>query len=217
VTLDTLTPRSRRALLASALGTIGVTVATAVLPRESAEAANGNPLVLGSSTNTATATTRLSGTGATVEALTVEAVGTAVHGNSSTGYGVIGSTTRAGGVLGSATTGVGVNGHSDNGTGVDGYSPSGTGIRARSGTGLALSVDGRVHFNRSGRVWIRAGHASLVVTVPGTASSHRVLAVLANNRPGRYVRAVVPATGTFTVYLNAAVLTDSIVTWFAFE
>ena len=55
--IDTSSPRSRRALLSAAVGGIAALVAGAVVPHSSAEAANGDPLVLGSATNAASATT----------------------------------------------------------------------------------------------------------------------------------------------------------------
>ena len=88
---------------------------------------------------------------------------------------------------------------------------------AKSESGLALSVAGKAHFSRSGRTWIRAGHASLTVALAGTTSASRVFAILASNRAGRYVRAAVPSTNSFTVYLNANAISDSVVAWFVLD
>jgi hypothetical protein len=230
MTIDTSSPRSRRALLSAAAGATAALIAETVVPHTPAEAANGDPLVLGSSTNTATATTRLFKSNAIppFEVLFVEtAEGIAIHGRSTsdtgvvgestTGFGVSGGTTRGFGVGGAATSGTGVSGLSDTGIGVQGYAPKGVGVLAKSETGLALSVAGKAHFSRSGRTWIRAGHASLTITVAGTTASSRVFAILASNRASRYVRAAVPSTDKFTVYLNANAISDSVVAWFILD
>ena len=49
------------------------------------------------------------------------------------------------------------------------------------------------------------------------ATNSRVFAVLASNRSGRYVRAVVPAAGKFTIYLNTTVTSTTVVTWFVLD
>jgi hypothetical protein len=51
----------------------------------------------------------------------------------------------------------------------------------------------------------------------GTTASSRIFAVVASNRPGRYVRAVVPTANAFTVYLNATATSDSVVAWFVLD
>jgi hypothetical protein len=38
--------------------------------------------------------------------------------------------------------------------------------------------------------------------------------VLHSNRASRYVRAVVPTTGSFTIYLNTSVTSATYVAWF---
>jgi hypothetical protein len=38
--------------------------------------------------------------------------------------------------------------------------------------------------------------------------------VLRSNRSGRYVRAVVPTAGSFTIYLNTTVTSSTYVVWF---
>ncbi|HET9083150.1 MAG TPA: hypothetical protein VFN41_02010 [Candidatus Limnocylindrales bacterium] len=85
---------------------------------------------------------------------------------------------------------------------------------AASPTDLALTVAGKVTFSRSNRATIGAGRSSLKVNLPGTTSSSRVFAVLHSNRAGRYVRAVVPTTGSFTIYLNTTVTSATYVAWF---
>lgn len=94
--------------------------------------------------------------------------------------------------------------------------PGGIGVQAIAATATdrALTVTGKVIFSRSNRSTILAGRSSLKVNLPGTTSSSRVFAVLHSNRAGRYVRAVVPTTGSFTIYLNATVTSATYVAWF---
>ena len=80
----------------------------------------------------------------------------------------------------------------------------------------ALRVEGKAEFTRSGRTTISAGHSTKAVSLAGCTSSTLVLAVLSSNRSGRYVRAVVPASGKFTIYLNTTVGSSTGVTWIAF-
>ena len=117
------------------------------------------------------------------------------------------------GVYGSGSTGTigfgfwGVYGESDSpgGIGIYAYSPS-TDRRA-------LYVDGKVGFRRSGRTTISSGHSSRVVTLSGVTTGSLVFAQLASNRSGRWVRAVVPTTGKFTVYLNTTVTSTTYIIW----
>jgi hypothetical protein len=81
----------------------------------------------------------------------------------------------------------------------------------------ALYVDGKAHFSRSGRATIGAGKSSIKVTLAGTSSASRVFAVLHSNRSGRYVRAVVPTTGSFTIYLNTTVTSATYIAWFVLD
>jgi hypothetical protein len=118
------------------------------------------------------------------------------------------------GVIGTGSLGVYGNG----GLGVVGATGNGEGVRAWSDTisGIALRTVGRAEFSRSGRTYVAAGHSTRAVTLAGCTSSTLVIAVLSSNRSGRYVRAVVPASGKFTIYLNSTVSTKSYVTWIAF-
>ena len=69
-------------------------------------------------------------------------------------------------------------------------------------------------FSRSGRATIGAGKSSIRVNLAGVSANSRVFAVLHSNRSGRYVRAVVPTTGYFTIYLNTTVASSTYVAWF---
>jgi hypothetical protein len=54
------------------------------------------------------------------------------------------------------------------------------------------------------------------VSLGGVTASSLVFAVLAQNRSGRYVRAAVPESGKFTIYLNQNVSSDTKVSWIVF-
>jgi hypothetical protein len=117
------------------------------------------------------------------------------------------------GVFGSGGTGV----YGFGSIGVMGESSSasaGVLAIARSATDLALDVQGKVRFSRSGRSTIGARKSSIVVTLPGVSTSSRIFAVLHTNRTGRWVQSVVPVTGKFTIYLNGTVTASTYVAWF---
>ena len=99
-----------------------------------------------------------------------------------------------------------------------GFGGGATGLRAWGGDGtgddIAIDVRGKAKFSRSGRTTIGAGRSSVKITLKGTTSSSRVFAVLHSNRASRYVRAVVPTTGSFTIYLNTSVTSATYVAWF---
>jgi len=94
----------------------------------------------------------------------------------------------------------------------------GTGLRTWGGLGegndIALDVRGKALFSRSGRATIAAGQSTKKINVTGVTWSSLVFAVLRSNRSGRYVRAVVPTTGSFTIYLNTSVTSSTYVVWF---
>jgi hypothetical protein len=129
--------------------------------------------------------------------------------------GVYGSGTT--GVFGSGAVGVEGDGFNSGGIGVLGYAgdPGTAGVYGYAGANdrWGLYVQGRVHFSRSGRSTIAAGHASKTISKAGVTSSSLVFAVLRSNRSGRWVRAVVPASGKFTVYLNNAVTKSTDIVW----
>ena len=104
--------------------------------------------------------------------------------------------------------------------GVQGYTeePGGIGVYAQSADAgaRALRVEGRAEFTRSGRTTMSAGTSSKKINLSGCTTSTLVLAVLGSNRSGRWVRAVVPAAGSFTVYLNSSVTSATYITWIAF-
>lgn len=117
------------------------------------------------------------------------------------------------GVYGTGSVGV----YGYGGNGVFGES-AGTGAAvvalASAASNLALDVHGKVKFSRSGRGSIAKNKSSLKVTLAGVSTSSLVFAVLFSNRSGRYVRAVVPTSGSFTIYLNTTVTSTTLVSWF---
>ena len=52
------------------------------------------------------------------------------------------------------------------------------------------------------------------MTVAGVTASSMIMALMQTNRSSRWVRAVVPASGKFTIYLNASVSSTTYVAWF---
>jgi hypothetical protein len=114
--------------------------------------------------------------------------------------------------------GTGVYGEStDVGVGVKGTSATGVGVHASAGSaGIALQVQGRATFSRSGRAVVR--ERSTEVTVPGvdlTADS-LVLATVQQAAGGAAVRAAVPDAGSASIriLLHKAVSMDTVVGWF---
>lgn len=139
-----------------------------------------------------------------------------VMGETSDGWGVVGTSGLVGFVLGqqarTGVLGVGANGSSS--VGVRGDSANGTAGWFVSEAGTALRVEGKARFSRSRRVTIPAGKSSLKVTLAGVTTASLVFAVLHSNRGGTYVRAVVPTTGAFTIYLNRVVTSSTYVAYF---
>jgi len=130
--------------------------------------------------------------------------------NTAGGFGVSGSTAGGGAVAGvwgsNSGSGIGVRGTSVSGAGVRGFSQTGIGVHANADPGaVALRVDGRVQFQRSGRVKLVAGQSSVAVTLTGVTTASYVIATLQANVAGLYVRGVVPAAGSFRIYLSKAV------------
>jgi hypothetical protein len=122
------------------------------------------------------------------------------------------------GVYGSGGTGVygyggiGVVGEAntlDNSVGVLGYAPS--------NSQWALVANGKVSFSRSGRKSVASGKGNVVVNLSGVKSGSLVFAVLATSESGRWVRAVVPAAGKFTVYFNSSLNSSASVSWFVLD
>jgi hypothetical protein len=133
---------------------------------------------------------------------TTDTVGTGVFGDSDD-WGVYGQGTV--GVYGYGS--VGVIGESDGPN-------AGVIAIGASSSSPALEVIGKAKFSRSGRTTLAKGKSSLKVTLAGTTTSSHVFAVLGSVQTGRYVRAVVPSSGSFTVYLNSAATANAFIHWF---
>jgi hypothetical protein len=238
---DSNAPRSRRALLTAAAGGAAAFAATAAMPLTAA-AADGDPVVVGADhtgenetsivvtaldadpqiafrghvvnpnaagligssgdETLASEDTPFTGVYGWSQADPVDALGSGLWGDSPD-TGVVG--TGSYGVLGLGFAGV---------VGIG--DPGGIGVYAvgDSATDIALRVDGKVVFSRSGKSTIGTGKSSLKINLPGVSGNSRVFAVLHSNRASRYVRAVVPTTGSFTIYLNASVTSATFVAWF---
>jgi hypothetical protein len=143
-----------------------------------------------------------------------DGVGTGVWGDSND-WGVYGS----GGIGVFGDGGIGVYGVGDYGVYGESVSNATPAVRAdaASSTGLALQAVGKVRFSRSGRTAIGAGKSYVAVSLPGTSTSSKIFAVLATSRSGRYVRAVVPYTNKFAIYLNTTVPGTTYVSWFVLD
>jgi hypothetical protein len=253
-------PRSRRALLAAAVGSAAAVAASAALPLTAA-AADPNDVVK-ETDNATTAETSITNSGADSTAFAGNATGTGF------GYGLEGTSAGAAGVFGwsitapawdppftaDVTSHTGVFGSSPAGdhlttygTGVWGDSPDtgvyGTGSYGVEGLGtvgvagwafnspgtvgvwayapttasIGLRVTGKVQFSRSGRQSMSSGRASVTKYLAGVTSTSKVFAVLSTSESGRWVRAVVPAAGKFTVYLNTALTSSAVVSWFVLD
>jgi hypothetical protein len=123
--------RSRRSLLAGALGGLGAWAASAVGRASPVHATNGDPLIAGATT-TATATTSLHNTADFVTAFRVQSPSRAIEGLSTSGYGVSGESSSSRGLNGVSTSGSGVVAVSTSGFGLDASSSTSFGVRARS-------------------------------------------------------------------------------------
>lgn len=237
-------PRSRRALLVAAAGAAAATAATAALPKAVVAADPNDVVMGVDNPTTAqtsitqstdgivafkarTVTTNAAGVvGSTGDETNIapDTSWTGVYGwapgappevTNAFGSGVWGDSDDVG-VAGTGSVGVRADGWY--GVVAAGYVGGGVGLLAwggnGSGTDVAIDVRGKAKFSRSGRSSIASGKASLRINLAGTTSSSRVLAVLHSNRTNRWVRAVVPTTGYFTIYLNAAVTSSTYVAWF---
>ncbi len=109
------------------------------------------------------------------------------------------------------------------GSGVYGYSGSvsppepldNIGVLARGdGTAIALKVQGRTAFSRSGRASVSSGQRSKAISVAGLTAYNLVIVTLQTYRSGVYVAAAVPTAGKFTVYLNKTVTGTTYFAWF---
>jgi hypothetical protein len=160
--------------------------------------------------------------------------------NDGNGYGVAGRATTGTGVLGDGAVGMsgtgsvtgvkgvstgagdGVDGVASNaccsavyglnngtGNGVAGRADSGTGVLAASTGGTALKVSGKATFSRSGVATVGAGSGSKTVTLAGVTTSSMVI-VTAQQNASVTVKAAVPGTGSFRIFLTGAAPTGGL-------
>ena len=142
--------KTRRVVLATALGAAGAATAAALAAPAAVLGENGQPVLLGIE-STATAHTKVKNTTAGMQ----EA-------------GLIGAAAGVG-VLGESVDGQGVIGRSTNGTGVQGYSTNGAGINGFGGPygvwadGTAIGVQGRAVSETGTGIGSRPGQASAAI------------------------------------------------------
>lgn len=202
-------PRTRRALLTAGLGAAAATAATALGRPAPTRGANGDPILVGQ-TVTGSARTLINMTAVTDQVTfwsesSGATGGTGLLGQSlgDEGVGVVGTAQGAGatkGVVGIVT------------------SPDGIGVDARNTQGgVALRAAGSIRYSWSGKATIGAGKAKEVVAFPGVDSTSLIFVVLANSRASRWVRAVVPSSGYFTIYLNGTVGKNTKASWFILD
>lgn len=137
--------------------------------------------------------TNSAGTGVWGDSEDIGVLGTG--GNGVVGYGGIGVEGDANGVAGAV--------------GVWAWAPSTAQV--------ALKVTGKVSLSRSGRKAMASGSSSALIYLQGVTTTSKVFAVLATNESGRWVRAVLPAAGRFRIYLNAALTSSAVVSWFVLD
>jgi hypothetical protein len=96
--------------------------------------------------------------------------------------------------------------------------PTGIGVYARAGTTsqLALRVQGRAKFSRSGRVSV-SGSTKTVRLSGASAANTFIVATCQEDAAGVYVRSVVPANGSFKIHLSKKPSKAVTVGWIAFE
>jgi len=189
---------------------VGLVVA---LTGPAAEAANGDPVILGNY-NYASFTTYVStsfGYGLLGSTTDPSQTYAGVYGdNTGGGNGVEGKSANFNGVYGntSSSTSSGVYGVNDyGGFGVAGRTTNG-GVAVLAddadGTGVALRTTGKLEFqNRSGTVRVASGQKSITVTLAGVTATSMVMATV-QRTGGFFVQAAVPAAGSFTIYINKA-------------
>lgn len=239
---EDLKPHSRRALLTAAAGAAGAFAATAAMPF-AATAADPNDIVkeVDNPTIATTSVTQSTPGQVAFKAHTTSDIAAGLLGSAGDetnmslntsfsgiyGWSPSGGATDAGtgvwgdsddiGVLGTGSVGV----YGYGGTGVIGESASASqpGVLALgAGTNsLALQVVGKVSFSRSGRRSMSSGTRTRAVSLVGVTSTSKVFAVLATSESGRWVRAVVPAAGKFTIYLNTTLTSSAVVSWFVLD
>ena len=147
---DELTyPRSRRALLAGAIGAAAAMIATALGRPDLVRAADGETVVVGGEYTASSQTGFDTGSSGAPALLGNSNAHIGVIGTSTSSFGVAGSSASLSGVHGQSTSGSGVDGASTSGSGVSGNSGSGYGVAASSGSGCGVGATS----NSDSAVW----------------------------------------------------------------
>jgi len=157
-------------------------------------------------------------------------ISTGVWGDSGQGFGVFGSGDI--GVGGSGFIGVNANpagagaiglfaGAGTGEAGIYGYAGTtqppapiqNVAIQARAGSTsqVALNVTGKAQFSRSARVTMSAGSKKKTITMAGVTTASYVVATLQTKLDGVYVQSVVPANGSFAIFLNKSTPSSAVV------
>lgn len=110
----------------------------------------------------------------------------------------------------------GVYGENDGaGFGVAGRAKNGTGVLADSQDGAALSIQGKLVFNRSGAATVKAGKKSVRVSAANLTASTFFLATVQGSPHGVWVQSTARTSSTqFTIYLSKAPSRAVKVAWF---
>jgi hypothetical protein len=183
MTIDTIAPHPRRAILAAGLGGLGALVAQALGRPSQVLAGSDGDVVLGATNTSANPTyinssaggTALvgqvpSGLGSGVAASadagagvhSLSNTGDGVYGESSSGYGVHGYGVSNVGVYGESSSHPGVVGHSDSSFGVSGSSPNGTGVYGSSGSGSGVVAYSNATGAAAARAWSAGNSTGLI-------------------------------------------------------
>ena len=208
---DAPTLSTRRSVLAAIVGAAAAGAAAALGRPLAANAADGDPLVLGQ-TNQADTETTLDGTlivrpVAIVENLLPVAQGVANEA-----------------LIARSTNGIGVYGQSEGNrgglsSGVKGVATTDTGVGVTAVGQIALLAHGKVQLEtRSGRATVLAGRSSVDVDLikGGLAGTPLCFANVMSYRPGTFVTMVRPNYPTahrLRIYLNRAVTANTYVAW----
>ena len=202
MTTEIETPRSRRALLTVGLAAGAATVAAAIGRPLPVDAADGQAVLVGGEYAASSKTKFDTGTTGAV----------ALEGFSASSIGVVGQSASY----------LGVFGFSGAHTGVYGQSVSGVGVQAVS-NGMALKVDGKAQFSRSGKASVPPGKKYVDVTVPGGLVANSVVhATMMTYRKGVAVAAArknYPTTGKVRINLTKVASTSTAIKvgWFVVE
>lgn len=154
--------RSRRSLLAASLGGLAALVGHALGRPADAQAANGDPVVLGTDMTATSVTTirnktnvsgvlQLDSLGTAFSAVSSSEAANAIQGESNGANGV--------GVWGRSAFGYGIGGLSDGGIGVDGRSEGGTGVYGTSASSEDPAIVGRSYGGSAGLFGFAGGGA----------------------------------------------------------